>query len=107
MYNKSTLHPLEKCKVKLRNPRNKKLYQLEFMVVDERSAVPLLGSRAVQAMDLVKVQYENIMAVDSIVSREYVKNEMWSMNDIRKDYADVFQGDGCLELCSRERVPIR
>ncbi|XP_060734892.1 uncharacterized protein K02A2.6-like [Tachysurus vachellii] len=97
MYNKSTLHPLGKCKVKLRKPRNKKLYQLEFMVVDEGSAVPLLGSRAVQAMNLVKVQYENIMAVDSIVTKEYEKNGIWSMNDIRKDYADVFQGDGCLE----------
>lgn len=38
------------------------------MVVDEGSTVPLLGSRAVQAMNLVKVQYENIRAVDSIVT---------------------------------------
>lgn len=97
MYNKSTLQPIGKCKVKLRNPRNKKLYRLEFMVVDEGSAVPLLGSRAVQAMNLVKVQYENIMAVDSIVTKETGKQEMWNMHDIRNEYADVFQGDGCLE----------
>ncbi|XP_052396170.1 uncharacterized protein K02A2.6-like [Carassius gibelio] len=67
------------------------------MVVDEGSAVPLLGSRAVQAMNLVKVQYENIMAVDSIVTKETGKQEMWNMHDIRNEYADVFQGDGCLE----------
>lgn len=53
--------------------------------------------RAVQAMNLVKVQYENIMAVDSIVTKETGEDEMWSMDNIRKDYADVFQGDGCLE----------
>lgn len=67
------------------------------MVVDEGSTVPLLGSRTVQAMNLVKVQYENIMAVDSIVTEEREKVEMWSMDNIKKDYADVFQGDGCLE----------
>lgn len=46
------------------------------MVVHEGSAVPLLGSRAVQTINLVKVQYENIMAVDSIVTEETVKVEM-------------------------------
>ncbi|KAL1252058.1 hypothetical protein QQF64_019854 [Cirrhinus molitorella] len=67
------------------------------MVVDEGSTVPILGSRAVQAMNLVKIQYENIMAVDSIVTEEPGKDDMWSMDNIKKDYADVFQGDGCLE----------
>lgn len=42
MYNKSTLKPIGKCQMKLRNPRNKTLYRLEFMVVDANSAVPLL-----------------------------------------------------------------
>lgn len=41
MYNKSTLQPLGKCKIKLRNPQNKKLYRLEFMVVDEGSTAPV------------------------------------------------------------------
>jgi hypothetical protein len=44
IYNKNTLQPLGKCKIKLTNPRNKKLYHLEFMVVDEGSTVPVLGS---------------------------------------------------------------
>lgn len=35
MYNKSKLRPLGKCKLKLRNPRNQKLYQLQFEVVDK------------------------------------------------------------------------
>lgn len=33
MYNKSKLRPVGKCKVKVRNPRNQKLYRLEFQVV--------------------------------------------------------------------------
>lgn len=42
MYNKSRLRPLGKCKVKLRKPRNLKLYQLEFQVVAGDGAVLLL-----------------------------------------------------------------
>lgn len=97
MYNKSTLTPVGKCRIKLRNPRNRKLYRLEFMVVDEGSTVPLLGSKAVQAMSLVKVQYENILAVDSIVTEEKTSDSQWTKEQILKEYADTFTGDGCLE----------
>lgn len=70
------------------------MYRLEFMVDEEWSTVPLLGRSAVQAMNLVKVQYEDIMAVDG-VSQRRLKDELWSIDNIQKD--DVFQGDGCLE----------
>lgn len=33
MYNKSKLHPVGKCKVKMRYSRNQKLYRLEFQIV--------------------------------------------------------------------------
>lgn len=67
MYNKTRLRPLGKCKVKVRSPRNNKLYRLEFQVVDQNDRIPLLGRKASEAMKLIKVQYENILAIDSIV----------------------------------------
>ncbi len=88
MYNKSTLQPLGKCNFKLRNPRNKKLY----LIVDEGSAVPLLGRRAVQAMNLVKVQYENIMAVDRAVARNFgpcALNLLWGPLKITGGWAGL------------------
>ncbi|KAG1933981.1 retrotransposable element [Pimephales promelas] len=98
MYNKSTLKPIGKCRTKIRNPRNRKLYRLEFMVVDESSSVPLLGNKAVQAMDLVRIQHENIMAIDDIVTTERCSEKLtWDKGDIQREYADVFEGDGCLE----------
>lgn len=54
MYNKTKLHPLGKCKV--RNPRNQKLYRLEFVVVDKECILPLLGRKASKAMKLIKVR---------------------------------------------------
>lgn len=97
MHNKSKLRPLGKCKVKLRNPRNQKLYQLEFQVVDKDCTVPLLGKRASEAMKLIKVRYENILAIDSIVTSEKPSSTQWTMGQIKAEYADVFTGDSCLE----------
>lgn len=46
MYNETRLHPLGKCKIKVRNPRNQKLYRLEFEVVNENCRLPLLGEKS-------------------------------------------------------------
>lgn len=97
MYNKSKLRPLGKYKVKIRNPRNHKLYRLEFQVVNTDCAVPLLGRRASEAMRLIKVRYENIMAIDSIVTSGKPTTGQWTVGQIKAEYADVFTGDGCLE----------
>lgn len=82
MYNKSKLRPPGKCKLKLSNPRNQKLYQLEFQVVDKDCTVPLLGKRASEAMKLIKVHYENIYVIDSIITSEKPTNGQWRMGQI-------------------------
>lgn len=97
MYNKTRLHPLGKCKGKVRNPRNQKLYRLEFEVVNEDCRLPLLGKKASEAMKLIKVQYENILAFDSIVTEENPVHSGLNMQQIKKEHSDVFTGDGCLE----------
>lgn len=97
MYNQSKVRPLGKCKLKVRNPRNHKLYRLEFQVVDNNCTVPLIGKRASEAMKLIKVHYENILAIDSIVTTEKPATSQWSLEQIKTEYADVFRGDGCLE----------
>ncbi|RXN17139.1 Transposon Ty3-G Gag-Pol poly [Labeo rohita] len=49
-------------------------------------------------MDLVRIQHENIMAIDDIVTTERRREkEPWDKSDMHKEYADVFEGDGCLE----------
>ncbi|KAK5868928.1 hypothetical protein PBY51_009900 [Eleginops maclovinus] len=97
MYNKTKLHPLGKCKVKVRNPRNQKLYRLEFVVVNEDCKLPLLGRETSEAMKLIKVQFENILAIDSIVTKEEPSQCELTIEQIKKEFGDVFTGDGCLE----------
>ncbi|KAL0159196.1 hypothetical protein M9458_042921, partial [Cirrhinus mrigala] len=50
-----------------------------------------------EAMKLIKVHYENILAIDSIVTTEKPVTSQWSLQQIKTEYADVFTGDGCLE----------
>ncbi len=66
--------------MKLRNPRDQKLYQLEFHAVAEDSVVPLLGKKVSEDMKLMKVHYENMLAVNSIVIQRSPRMEsgLWS-----------------------------
>lgn len=92
MYNKTSLSLLGKCKVKVRKPRNNKLYRLEFQVIDQHDEIPLLGRKTNDAMELIKVQYDNILA---FVSKSCNKHEI--MEKVKIKFEDVFTGDGCME----------
>ena len=59
MYSKSTMPVLRTYRVSVPNPKNKKKYNAEFIVV-KGDYIPLIGSRASQRMNLVTVQQENI-----------------------------------------------
>lgn len=85
MYNKARLSLLGKCKVKVRNPRNNKLYRLEFQVIDQHDEIPLLGRKA------IKVQYDNILAIAESCNKHEI------MEKVKINFQDVFTGDGCME----------
>ena len=48
----------------MRNPRTRKKYNAEFVVVDG-NYTPLIGARAVQQMGLLVVQHHNIQLVNN------------------------------------------
>lgn len=78
-----------KCTLQVANPRNRKRYKLEFIVVKKNAYRPILGCKASQEMELITGQHHNILAIDETRS--------WTEEQIKQDYADVFHGDG---LCS-------
>ncbi|PIK38272.1 GagPol [Apostichopus japonicus] len=90
MYNKTTIKPLGRTKVKLVNPRNNKKYKAEFVILDGE-CTPLLGSKAVQYMNLVKVQYDNIYTVQKTQSGER------TTETLLHKYKDIFEGTGKLK----------
>ncbi|XP_064613329.1 uncharacterized protein K02A2.6-like [Liolophura sinensis] len=98
MFNGTETIPVGKRRISMKNPKNGRKYSVEFVIVkgDYR---PLLGARAVQQMNLITVETENIMLLshqhsDDVKSR---KQPGVTMNEIKSSYRDVFQGEGKLE----------
>ncbi|XP_064597501.1 uncharacterized protein K02A2.6-like [Liolophura sinensis] len=98
VFNGTETVPVVKRCISMKNPKNGRKYSVEFVIVkgDYR---PLLGARAVQQMNLITVETENIMLLshqhsDDVKSR---KQPGVTMNEIKSSYRDVFQGEGKLE----------
>ncbi|XP_064629251.1 uncharacterized protein K02A2.6-like [Lineus longissimus] len=80
MWNGARLVPQGKCRMHVRNPKNRKLYSIEFVIVKE-DFVPLLGLSAVEHMKLIVVNQGNFKRV----------NTAKALNDpVLEGYADVF-----------------
>ncbi len=111
MYNSSTLKPIGQCMVQLQNPETHKKYKVKFTVIDGENRTNLLGSRAAQQMGLVNVNYDNMkiltvpceMKVAAMTASEpsptedsTPKQTGLTMEQITKEYKDVFEGLGQL-----------
>lgn len=81
-----------KCILKITNPRTGK-YRLKFAVVQDETAIPLLDSTAVQAMNLIKIQQYHIKSGQQIQENK----KTWSLERMQKEFSEVFKGDGQLD----------
>jgi hypothetical protein len=92
MYNNTTIKPIGKCKLKLVNPKNNEKFIAEFVVIKDGTLTSLLGNKAVQAMSLLTINYENIK-----VARQGASSEPLSKEKVLKEVADVFESTGKLQ----------
>ena len=89
MYSNSTMPVVGTCRVRIRNPKNNKKYNAEFVVV-KGDHTPLIGSRAFQQGNLVKVQQDNIQQVT-------MNTAILTLDQVKEEFGDVFKGQGCME----------
>ena len=71
------------------NPKNNAKFIAEFVVIKDGTLTPLLGNKAVQAMSLLTINFENIKAVR--------KGVPLSKEKVLKEFANVFEGTGKLQ----------
>eukprot|EP00118_Oscarella_pearsei_P019232 m.203315 g.203315 ORF g.203315 m.203315 type:complete len:416 (+) comp39621_c2_seq5:1807-3054(+) len=64
LYSNAKMKPLGKCRLKLRNPKVKKMYEGDFVVVKD-TPTAILGARSVQQMGLITVDYQRIHVIDN------------------------------------------
>ena len=88
MWNKTEIRPVGAVRKNIRNPRNGKKYNAEFVVVEE-PLTPLLGASAIQQMNLIEVKTENFKII-SLVDCEIAKS---GREEVLNQYNDVFEGD--------------
>ncbi|KAK3084785.1 hypothetical protein FSP39_018986 [Pinctada imbricata] len=94
MFNKTEVKPTGTRRVSVRNPKNRKKYSIEMVVVPG-NLKPILGSKVIQGMKMITVNQENIAAVES--------------TDVLERFTDVFQGlgkfQGTLHLDIDKSIP--
>jgi hypothetical protein len=96
MYDGSEIKPLGEKILDVTNPKNDKQYRVRFQVVEGKSK-PILGLRAVQGMELLKLMTENIAVLGESGS-------------LLAEFKDVFAGDfgtlqGDLKMETDKNVP--
>ena len=90
MFNHTELSPIGKFQAVTVNPKNHKQYCLDYVVV-EKGFKPLLGTEAIHRLELMSLNTENLMSVDS------PQQETLNKADITTRFKDVFSGEGLLE----------
>ena len=97
MYNGAVIYPVVKCKLKC--TRDGSSHVLEFQVVDG-DVRPLLSAESCQRLNFLKVQVKDPLHHVDTVSRDSQCTTSTSKtvidDDILIEYADVFEGLGCL-----------
>ena len=94
-YTKSKLHVLGTVLLTVRNPKNDISYTVEFVVVDS-GLTPLIGAKTAQRMELVTVQYQNIMQLNTNDTRSPKPQPAKSLkeHEVLTQYQDLFTGLG-------------
>ena len=90
MWNDTTLKPLGSCRLILHNPKNKKKFSVEFLVVD-RQLTPLIGAKAAQQMDLITVNTQNFKIAEPPERPRTGVRSVQTDDEIVAGYPEVFQ----------------
>ena len=95
-YNKQQISALGTARVSKRNPRTRKKYNAEFVVVDG-NYTPLIGARAAQQMGLLVVQHHNIQLVSNNQALAASQSTSLTKEQVLTDFADIFKGLGRMQ----------
>ena len=76
----------------MHNPKNNRKYNLESQIVSEENK-PVLGAFAIQGMDLITVNMQNILTVDGLTGGE---TQGLTVSQLVTQFKNVFEGEGML-----------
>ena len=89
MWNKTEITPRGATGIVLRNPKNRKKYSVEFVVVKE-NLTPLIGAQAAQHMKLITVNEENFVTTSPPCSKQAEVKLLKAAEEVITRFSDVF-----------------
>ena len=95
-YNKERISAFGTARISMRNPKTRKKYHVEFVVVDG-SYTPLLGARAAQQMGFNVVQRHNIQLLSNNEVFTASPSSSLTKEQVLTDFGDIFKGLGKMD----------
>ena len=89
MWNKTEITPLGVTRIVIRNPKNRKKYSVEFVVVAE-NLTPLIGAQAAQHMELITVNEENFVTATPKHHKQDEVSRLSAGEEVIQRFSDVF-----------------
>jgi len=89
LWNDTTLEQLGSCRILLLNPKNKKKFSVEFLVVDKQ-LTPVIGAKAAQEMGQITVNLENVKITEPPERPKTEVESVKSPDEIVAHYPEVF-----------------
>ena len=89
MWNKTEITPRGATRIVLRNPKNRKKYSVEFVVVKE-NLTPLIDAQAAQHMKLITVNEENFVTTSPPGLKQAEVKLLNTSEEVIKRFSDVF-----------------
>ncbi|KAK3723357.1 hypothetical protein QZH41_002823 [Actinostola sp. cb2023] len=90
MWNGAEMNPVGTTRLIVRNPKDRKKYSLEFIVVKE-SLTPLIGARAAQHMQLITVNADKFVTASNVKSVKETSEvkRLTTVEQLLEEYSDV------------------
>ena len=89
MWNKTEVKPKGTVRIIMKNPKTRKRFSLEFIVVRE-CLTPLIGAKAAQQMKLITIHSDNFVSVTAPKREDLNVNQLLTVEEILKQYPEVF-----------------
>ena len=90
MWKKPEVKPKGTVRVVMTNPKTRKRFSLEFVVVRECLTPALIGAKAAQQMKLLTIHNENVVSTLSPKRKGRKVNHLSRVKELVKQYPEVF-----------------
>ena len=93
LYDKSVLETVGMITAVVINPKRDEEFEVDFYVT-KKSHVTILGAETCQTMNLLTVNYENVLSLEK---KDSNRTEPLSLKEVNETFSDLFTGYGKLE----------